>query len=294
MLPSSVHEALRTVPGLKRGRSEARETEPVGPVPVAVVIATLPFMPAPVRAMVQLQLLNACRPSEVMTMRAIDLNTSKDVWDYRPAHHKNKHRGLDRVIYLGPQAQAVIKPLLTPNVEAYLFSPRAYVAALHERRRQERKTKRTPSQLKRQRKAKPKRKPGERYRRGSYRYAVTRAADKATQARILDFLRPLAEAGKLVLPDELTWERLATRPRLLTKERIQAIAEANGLEAEIDRLSVPYWAPLQLRHTAATRLRETHGLEAAKTILGHTKVETTQIYAERDMEKAKSIMAEVG
>jgi site-specific recombinase XerD len=198
LIPSSVHESLRTVPGLKRGRSEAKETDPVQPVPVAVVDATLPYMPAPVRAMVELQLLVGCRPSEAMTMRAIDLNTSKDVWEYRPAHHKNKHRGHDRVIFLGPKAQAIVKPFLTTNVEAFLFSPRAYVAELHERRRQERKSKRTPSQLKRQRKPKPKRKPGERYRRGSYRYAVTRATDKATQARILELLKTLAEAGKPV------------------------------------------------------------------------------------------------
>lgn len=48
------------------------------------------------------------------------------------------------------------------------------------------------------------------------------------------------------------------------------------------------------RDTAATLLRAKYGVEAAKVILGHTKVETTQIYAERDMDKAERIMAEIG
>ncbi len=211
LIASGVHESLRTVPGLKRGRSDAKESEPVAPVPVAVVEATLPYMPAPVRAMVELQGLAGCRPGEVMAMRAIDLNTTKAVWEYRPAHHKNQHRGLDRVIFLGPQAQEVIKPFLTTNVTAYLFSPRAYVADLHQRRAEMRKTKRTPSELKRQRRAKPKRKPAERYNRRSYRVAVVRAADKATQERIVSLLKTVAESGKLVLPDGQTTEALFRR-----------------------------------------------------------------------------------
>jgi hypothetical protein len=49
-----------------------------------------------------------------------------------------------------------------------------------------------------------------------------------------------------------------------------------------------------LRHTAATAIRSKYGVEAGKVVLGHTKVETTQIYAERDLGKAQEIMAEIG
>jgi hypothetical protein len=58
-----------------------------------------------------------------MVMRAMDLNTAGTVWTYRPASHKNKHRGLERIIYLGPQAQAVVRPFLSTDLQAYLFSP---------------------------------------------------------------------------------------------------------------------------------------------------------------------------
>jgi integrase len=294
LIPSSVYESLRTVPGLQRGRCEAKESKPVEPVTVDVVEATVPHMPTTVRAMVELQQLTGCRPGEVMAMRAIDLSMTGPVWTYRPASHKNQHRGHDRVIFVGPQAQEIVKPFLTTNLEAYLFSPRAYVQALRRQRAEQRKTKRTPSELKRRRKPTPKRMPAERYNRRSYRMAVVRAADKATQVRVFNHLKGLAESGKLVLPEGLTAKSLFCPKRLLTADRIQAIAAANGLETEVERLRVPHWSPLQLRHTAATVIRAKYGVEAAKVILGHTKVETTQIYAERDMNKAEQIMREIG
>jgi integrase len=299
LVPASVYQALHTVPGLKPGRSAAREAPPVQPVPDEHVNATLPFLPAPVRAMVELQRLTGCRPGEIMAMRAIDLTTAGEVWTYRPAHHKNKHRGRDRVIFLGPQAQEIVKPFLTTDLTAYLFSPRAYVEDLHKRRAAQRKTKRPPSQLARKRKAAPKRKPADRYTRRSYRVAIVRGADIATRERVLGLLKPAIEAGTLTLPDglgfkTLSFKSLMRRKAILTPARIDAIAAANDLEADVSRLRVPHWSPLQLRHSAATAIRAKYGLEAAKVILGHSMVETTQIYAERDMAKAESIMAQIG
>ena len=292
-LPAAVHLALKDVPGLQRGRGKVRESNPVRAVPVDTVAATLPFAPAPVAAMARLQLLSACRPGEVMRMRAVDLNTSGAVWEYRPVHHKNEFRGLDRVIFLNTQAQEVIRPFLTTDLHAYLFSPCGYVEDLRARRAKERKTKRTPSELRRKRKAAPRRKPADRYNRRSYRVAIVRACDKATQARVFDLLKGLAEAGKLELPDDLTAEWLFRRVSRMTTKRIEAIATLNDLAAEVERLRVPYWSPLQLRHTAATVIRSKYGVEAARVILGHTKVETSQIYAERDLARAAEIVAEI-
>ncbi|MEM9702665.1 MAG: recombinase XerD, partial [Planctomycetota bacterium] len=44
LVPPSVFEGLRAVDGLRRGRSAARETDPVRPVPDADVAATLPHL----------------------------------------------------------------------------------------------------------------------------------------------------------------------------------------------------------------------------------------------------------
>jgi hypothetical protein len=76
LVAESVYNALTTVRGLERGRSEARETEPVGPVADSVVEAKLPRLTHTVRAMVQVQRLTGARPGEICLMRACDLDMS--------------------------------------------------------------------------------------------------------------------------------------------------------------------------------------------------------------------------
>lgn len=115
LIPASVHHALATVEGLRRGRDGARETEPVEPVPQAHVDASLPFMPEPVQAMVRLQLLTGARPGEIASMRACDIDCSRKTWIFRPAAHKNSWRNKKREIYLGGKPySAVPKYLLAP------------------------------------------------------------------------------------------------------------------------------------------------------------------------------------
>jgi len=99
---------LQAVSGLRRGRGGARETEPVRPAREADVYAAMAYMPEPVRAMVELQLLTGARPGEILTMRAVDIDRRGEVWAYRPASHKNLWRGHDRVIYLGPRSQEIV------------------------------------------------------------------------------------------------------------------------------------------------------------------------------------------
>jgi integrase len=60
------------------------------------------------------------------------------------------------------------------------------------------------------------------------------------------------------------------------------------------KAGVPPWSPLQLRHAAATAIRARYGLEAAQAVLGHAKPDTTLIYAERDLARAREVMAEIG
>ena len=61
-----------------------------------------------------------------------------------------------------------------------------------------------------------------------------------------------------------------------------------------EKAGVESWSPNQLRHNAATIIRKEYGLEAAQIILGHTRADVTQIYAERDREKAVQIAAKIG
>ena len=54
------------------------------------------------------------------------------------------------------------------------------------------------------------------------------------------------------------------------------------------------WSPNQLRHAAATKIREAYGLEAAQVVLGHSNASTTQIYAERNIRLACDIALKLG
>jgi integrase len=262
LISAAIVQALQTVPGLQRGRSQVKEPAGIRPVPVEQVEAALPFMPRPVAAMVRLQLLTGCRTGEVLTMRGCDLRPGDPTWEYRPSSHKNAWRGQERVIPLGPKAQAIAKEFLKPDLDAYLFSPRDHVAELHARRRASRRSRPTPSELGK-RVADVGRGHARRYDRRSYRQAIIRACDKAFPHPTLAVI-----ARKDLTPEQ--------------REEIRSWRRAHR------------WTPLQLRHAAATMIRAKYGLEAAQTILGHARADVTQVYAERDLSKAHAIMAEVG
>lgn len=177
-VPASVYHALRTVMGLQKGRTAARETAPVLPVSDADVEAIRPHVAPQVWAMVQLQRLSGMRPGEVVGMRTGDLDTSGRVWSYRPAGHKMEHRGRERVVVLGPKAQGVLTPWLRPNPDETLFRPCDADARHKAELRRHRKTRVQPSQRDR---SKPgaRRKPGVSYSTKSYGIAIRRGCQLA-------------------------------------------------------------------------------------------------------------------
>jgi integrase len=178
ILPPAVFHGLQTVTGLQRGQTRAREAEEVKPVPLAFVEATLPHAPAPVAAMVRLQLLTAMRPGEVVIMRACDINMTGRIWFYAPQFFKTQWRGHSRAIAIGPKAQEIVKQFFTTDLTAYLFSPRAAMDDRRRTLRANRKSKVQPSQVDRRKKA-PRKAPRDRYDVGSYRQAIHAAAVKA-------------------------------------------------------------------------------------------------------------------
>jgi integrase len=88
----------------------------------------------------------------------------------------------------------------------------------------------------------------------------------------------------------------AARP--IWRSRTGAPITANNFRRRVQRAAaaagVPTWTPLQLRHTAATRVRRHLGLETARAVLGHTIATTTEIYAERDVQLAVDAMQLLG
>jgi len=84
LIPTKVYEGLRTVPGLRRGRTKARETDPVKPVCDEHVQAVLPFVSAQIATMIQLQRQTGMRPCEVVLFRIYDIDMSQEIWIYPP------------------------------------------------------------------------------------------------------------------------------------------------------------------------------------------------------------------
>lgn len=179
VVPPSVHQALAAVRGLQAGRSDARETKPVRPVSPEHVEKVLPHLSPPVAAIVKLLMHTGMRVGEAVTMRMRDLDRTGTVWTYCPPHHKTAYRGTEKVIDLGPKAQAVLRPFLTADPDAHLFRPAVWEALRHAARKEARQTPMTPSQRKRRRKGNPKRTPGDCYGPEVIGRAISRACEKA-------------------------------------------------------------------------------------------------------------------
>jgi integrase len=247
LVAAEVYLRLQTVEGLRAGRSEARETAPVKPVPEEWVRATLPFLRPQVAAMVELQWLTGMRPGEVTIMRMMDLEMSGKVWLYRPGSdqgrqgkHKTAYKGFSRVIPIGPKAQEILRPWLRLNLTEYLFQPREAREQFDAERRAKRKSKVPPSQAVRKRKARPKRKPGDRYRVSSYDHAVMDACDAA-------------------FPPPEPFAQREDEPKKEWRERIGV----EGWEEVKHWRHKHRWHPHQLRHAKATEIRREAGLDAA-------------------------------
>jgi integrase len=256
VLPVETYQALATVAGLRRGRTEARESEPVVPVEDAIVEATLPFLPEVVADMVRLQRLAGMRPAEVCMIRPIDIDRSNSPWEYTPQHHKTEHVGRKRKVFFGPQAQGVLLKYLARAITDYCFRPSDSEAkrraAQHEKRRTPMSCGNRPGT---NRKHQPKRWAGDCYLVDSYRRAIHRACAKAFPA-----------------------------PKGIENDpaKLKAWHDEHG------------WSPKQLRHAAATKIRRQFGLEAAQVVLGHSQANVTELYAQRDLALAARVAQQVG
>jgi integrase len=269
LLSVTVHQALATVPGLKRGRTSAPEPPPILPVKLSVVERTLPEI---VRDTVRIQLLTGIRPGEICKLRPSDIDRNGDVGEYRPLLHKTEHHGRIRVVYIGPEAQAILTSYLLRDSQTPSFSPAESMATYLKNKHVARQTplscgnrpgtNRTPS---------PKKQPSLQYDPGSYRQAVHRACDQAFPA-----------------PEPLSKRKCESKRHFLA--RLTDVQKQELSKWQSDQR----WSPNQLRHTAATKIRKEFGLEAAQVILGHTAADVTQVYAERDADKARDVVRRIG
>lgn len=238
-IPAEVANAIAMVPGLKRNRTELRETEPVTPVPEELYQATLPHLNSVVRDMVKFQRAVGCRPGEICKITPGMVKQEGDIWEIHLDKHKSAWRGKSRIIYVGKDAQEILAKYLQRPADMHCFAPR------EARKNRAFEIKKKPGVLTARIKGKGSR-PAFKFTTSTYRQAVTRGCEKAFPAP--KNLKSKAEIAK--------WR------------------------------SEHLWSPNQLRHSFATHIRKVAGIEAAKALLGHSDLTTTQIYAEVDRNAA--------
>jgi len=220
-----------------------------------------------------LQRLTGARSQNICGIRLSEINRNPgvEVWEYTPSH-KTEWMGKALMIFLGPQCQEILGPFVDrpdrPS-DAYLFDPRETVTQWAAMQRSRRQTPMTPSQAARQPIPTEKRlrTPGERYTAGAYRVVIQRAVRRANRVR----------------------ERENKEREEKNKER-----KETGMPPLPLLPPIPMWHPHQLRHHAATLVKAAYGIEASKDYLGHAHVAMTEVYAERDLAKARQIASEIG
>lgn len=175
LIDGNVYQNLRILAKLKNGQSGVKESRKIRPVCEDSVRKTLDELRPTVQAMVGVQLLAGMRPVEVCLMRWADCShdgrdtdgtTYPGVWIYRPRSHKTQHHDFDRVIFLGPKAQALLLPFRHRPSEEFLFSPHEAVKSFLESQDRLFRPGRSRS-------------PGKMYRTSSYGHAIKKACARA-------------------------------------------------------------------------------------------------------------------
>jgi len=254
LVDANIYHALKSVPSLKRGRCDSPEGRKVKPVSNELVDRTLPHCPPVVADMIKVQRLTGMRPSEVCALTPGMIDRSGTVWIAKLEDHKNAWRDKPREIYIGPKCQAILRPYLLRASHAPLFSPAESEAKRRETRRQARTTPESCGN-----------RPGSNRKKNPKRSARS-CYDTSSYRRAIHRACEIA----FDKPDNPS-------PKCLADWRASY-----------------QWSPNQLRHAAGTEIRKQYGIEAAQVILGHSNVETTEIYAEIDREKGIKVAAALG
>jgi integrase len=101
--------------------------------------------------------------------------------------------------------------------------------------------------------------------------------------------RPARKVGKAKAP-----KKRKKAPPWHRHDMYNKNSYAQAIERACIRAMVPVFTPNRIRHTVATRIRREYGLEAAQVLLGHSKADVTQIYAERNLALASQIARQIG
>lgn len=122
MIPATVVVALKTMEPLRAGDSKAPESVPRRAVPAEHIEAAKKHLRERNRDLIDLLLVTAARPGEILSLTTQMIDRSGEVWFADLARHKTAHHGHARTLHFGPKAQAILMKYLRPlNPSVRLF-----------------------------------------------------------------------------------------------------------------------------------------------------------------------------
>lgn len=172
-IPVEYWQRLLAVRPVEMGSSKRKKRWSVD---VDLVLATQRELTPILRDMVEVQRLTGTRPSEICSIRPCDIDRTNHVWIYTPASHKTEHHGHNRIIPIGPKAQAILLKYLLRDAQAFCFTP-AEAYDQHYKQRCAART--TPAHHGNRPKPRKPKSFRPKYNHNSYRRAIERAALRA-------------------------------------------------------------------------------------------------------------------
>lgn len=199
-----------------------------------------------------------------------------DLWTYTPPCHKSQHRGKSRVIPCGPQTVAILS--------RHLLSTCPRCGTTDRRRRLAMRSN-----------------------------LCGPCADRTDEAGICGPWRMLTLDLPLFSPQDAREDHYATlrasrkskvqpsqvsrrkpHPKRPAGETYTSNSYNQAIRRACDMAGIARFHAHQIRHAAATRIRERFGLETARDVLGHSSLSTTLIYAAENARRAAEAIRLIG
>ena len=258
LVPAPVYQALMTVKELRRGHPGTYDRPKVKPVPQAHVEAVLPFLCPQVAAMVQLQPLIGARETEICLMRGRDIDRSGPVWWYKIDPNEAARDGQPANLHKTAHVEGADG---AATVKLLPIGPKAQVIL----------------------------KPWLRESPDEYLFQPREARRAKYEERRRQRKTPL-------WPSHLAHQagKKQADPKRAPRDHYDHRTYSRAIARACRKAGVPHWHPHQLKHVCGTEVKKAYGLEAARAFMGHTKLSTAEIYAEKDMELVEKIALEMG
>jgi integrase len=280
LLGGEVLGALKAVKGLAAGRSEARETEKVGPADPAAVEAALLHLGPHAAGLVRFLRYTGARCGEACRLTPRQINGAGDVWLAAPPLHKTAYRGKTRVIAIGPKGQEVLREFLRIRCSLCGEEGRPHVIGSRD---------------------------------GCICGPCADRMDEEgicgpwqrVECHALDapLFSPLAQRDE-VNAAKRARRKTPVQPSQQNRRKAGAAREpgeafvvssvGHAVAKACKKAKVAHWHPHQLRHRHATLAREAMGLDGAQAALGHSSASMTDHYSRLGEQKAAEVARRIG